>query len=244
MEQLSCPSTAADRFRCPTKWELWRQAMALLPRGRAWQTHEEGGAERSPVGVSSELGRFEVGATSVGAEPAVPQLTVLEQFWASWAELSEYFHQRACQLIEEFYCATTFEQRAEWGIDYGFPDPCEPWDTLCEKVAAIGGATCAYLAAMAARRGWAVTCRECPSPQAECLIADCDQLCECEQNVIIVEIDLANSPAYSDEFIPPMADAMQSDCHEPCDQPPPPSLIMCLIERFKPANVRALYVTI
>lgn len=241
---LACPSTGADRFRCPTKWELWRQIMALLPRGRAWQTDEAGGPERVLIGEAAQAGTFETGATSLGAEPVVERLTVLEQFWAAYAELLDYFHQRACQLIEEYYCATTVEQRAEWGIDYGFPDACEPWETLCQKVAAQGGATCGYLAAIAARRGWAVRCRECPAPQADCLIADCDQICDCRNGEIVVEIDLDASPAYAGVWIPPMADAMQADCHEPCDRPPPPAAIICLIERFKPANVRAYYETV
>ncbi len=241
---IACTSASADRFRCPTKWELWRQVMALLPRGRAWQTHESGGPERLATGFSSEVGEFEVGSTPLGAEPTVDRLTVLEQYWAAYAEVLDYFHQRACALIEEFFCATTVEQREEWAIDYGFPDPCEPWDTLCDKVAAIGGSTCAYLQDIAARRGWAITCQECPAAGADCLVADCDSLCECVNNSIVVEIDLDASPAYSGAWIPPMADAMQSDCHNPCDAPPAPDQIKCLIERFKPAHVRAHYIAV
>ncbi len=240
MTALSC-TVGADTFRCPTKWELWQQTMASLPRGRAWQSHEDS-VERTVTGYSSEVDVFETGQTGVGAEPIIENLTTLEQYWASHAEVLEYLHQRACALTEEFYCDTTAEQRQEWGVDYGFPDPCEPWDQLCAKVAAIGGATCAYLSEVAAARGWHVECVECNGPEAECLMADCDPLCECKNAIIEVLVDTALSPASDADWLPMQADAMQADCHDEC--PPIPEEMLCLIERIKPAHVLAIYTVI
>lgn len=236
---LTCLSPTLDRFRCPTKWEIWNQVLALLPRGRAWQTHEDL-HEVYGVEPTSQVGTFEVGSTPLGADPDVERLSVMGRYWAAFAEVSEYLHQRACKLIEEFFCRTTDELLAEWHVDYGYPDPCEHYGTLCAKVTALGGQTCAYIASVAALRGWAVACVECAGPQAECLMADCDQLCECINGVITITIDLDSSPAYADDgYLSMHADMMQADCHEAC--PPVPDEIKCLIERIKPAHVRAIY---
>ena len=238
---LSCAG-AADTFRCPTKWDLWRQTMALLPPGRAWQSHDVG-VERFETGHTSEVGPFELGVTGLGSEPVIEDLTRLEQYWAGHAEVMEFLHQRACALLEEFFCATTFEQRGEWGTDYGFPDPCEPWETLCDKVSAQGGATCAYLAEIAARRGWHIECLACDGPRADCLSADFDEaLCECPPFSLIVFIDKARSPAFVDTWMPPIVDRIEADCHEMCQ--PVPDEVLCLIERVKPAHIRAHYLII
>lgn len=235
---ITC-ATNPDVFRCPTKWELWWQLRANLPRGRAWQTHENSAAY---IGGddTAEAGEFQIGHTGMGEEVRVERLTIMEQWWAAYAEVLEFLHQRACALIEEMFCATVNELKAEWWIDYGFPDPCEPWDALCLKVAAQGGATCDYIAAVAAARGWAVECVDCGGPEAECLYADSDQdLCECINGVIRVRIDSAASPAFDEDWIPMQADAMEADCHDEC--PAPPEEIRCLIERIKPAHVLAIY---
>lgn len=241
---ISC-TTSADVFRCPTKWELWRQIMALLPRGRAWQTHEDGGPERVSTGVNSQVGTFQTAVTPLGGEPVVERLSVLEQYWAAYAELLDYFHQRACALIEEFFCATTVEQRDEWGIDYGFPDACEPWTRLCDKVAARGGATCAYLVEVAAARGWLVTCGDCGSgcgDRAGCARAGCAIAGGCAHNTIFITIDLASSPAW----VAPLVTGARAGCARagcataaPCLPTADP--LVCLIERVKPAHVRAVY---
>lgn len=239
--QIACTATA-DRFRCPTKWDLWRQTMALLPRGRAWQSHEEI-VERFETGHNSQVGTFEVGVTGIGAEPVIEDLTRLEQYWAAHAEVLEYLHQRACALIEEFFCATTVEQRAEWGIDYGFPDPCEPWEHLCDKVAAQGGATCDYLAEVAWRRGWAIRCRDClesPGATADCAVADCAAVCTCPPNTLWIEIDMAASPAAVSTPVLAISDMAVAGCNVTC--PPEVAQLVCLIERIKPAHIRAHFV--
>lgn len=238
-----CWLGAADTFRCPTKWDLWRQAMALLPRGRAWQTHEDSTIDRVETGHNAQVGTFEVGATGIGAEPVIETLTVLEQYWAAHAEVLDYLHRRACALLEEFFCATTVEQRAEWGIDYGFPDPCEPWDDLCHKVAAQGGATCAYIAGVAARRGWSVTCVDCVPIErltAGNARAGCARPCGCPPFTLIVRVSLADSPSYTAPvFLRAKAGRARAGKTPMCG--PAVTGLLCLIERIKPAHIRAIY---
>ncbi|ADJ23049.1 Protein of unknown function DUF2313, Mu protein gp48 [Hyphomicrobium denitrificans ATCC 51888] len=235
---VSCDSATDDPFLCPNKWQLWRQIMALLPRGRAWQTNLD--ARQIVVRDSSQVGTFEVGHTGIGAiEPTVEQLTGLQRYWLACAEVHEYLHQRACALMEEMFCDTTKELRGEWGHDYGFPDSCEPYDTLCDKVVAVGGSTCAYLASLAARLGYTVECDECPTAtaRADCLEANLDALdCDCELNAIRIRIFDGPKPLVPTVF---EADALVADCTPPC--PSAPEQVVCLIERFKPAHVRAIY---
>lgn len=238
---MDCQIPINDPFRCPTKWELWRQILDLLPPGRAWQNHEEIGEYAGTE--AAQIGTYELGGdVGMGAELNVQQLTGMQQYWAAYAEVSEYFHQRACALLEEYFCATANEQRAEWGIDYGFPDQCEPWDTLCAKVAAQGGATCEYLAQLASRNGWTVECHDCKQSRiavADCTVADCTPLdCECEAAVIRIRIITALSPAFV-QPTPFNADAAVADCTAPCIATP--DQVRCLIERWKPAHVAAIY---
>lgn len=242
MTSLSCRA-GGDVFKCPTKWELWRQILSLLPHGRAWQTHEDG-VERF-YGENSQVESFEVGDTPLGAEPVVERLTGMQLFWAAFAEVLEFLHQRACALIEEFFCSTIDETREEWWHEFGYPDPCDPWHTLCDKVRATGGSTCAYLASIAADRGWDLTCAECDGTHgvtADCVRADCGKTCDCLPNIIWVTIRLDRSEA----FVKPKFQAARADCTVadaaiagPC--PPGTAPLQCLIERYKPAHVKAIY---
>lgn len=242
---MECAPITVDPFRCPTKWELWRQLIDLLPRGRAWQTHEEIG-EVIDNSSNSQVGPFEVDTSPLGVEPRVEMLTTMQKFWAAFAAVGEYAHQRACALLEEFFCASTVEQVAEWQIDYGFPDPCEPWIRLCDKVAALGGATCEYLAGLAATRGWSLTCTECDPRRtaiAGCSKAGCAKTCGCPGNVIWVTINVRESPSWVTPTIK-IATAGNaragSSVAAPC--PPESAPLQCLIERFKPAHVKAIYI--
>lgn len=234
---IQCGPLVADTFRCPTKFELFRQVLALLPRGRAWQTHED--VHEIAHSQSSEVERFEADTTALGAEPYAERLTTLQRYWLAYAEVLEYLHQRACALLDEMFCATTAELRAEWGHEYGFPDSCEPWDSLCLKVRADGGATCAYLASLATRLGWFLECSDCmPSAGVDCIAADGLPSCECEPNVIYIKVWRSLSPSWM-EPVPFNADAAVADCTPPCAAAP--DAVVCLVERYKPAHVRAIY---
>jgi uncharacterized protein YmfQ (DUF2313 family) len=242
---MECPVNVTDPFFCPTKWQLWRQIIDLHPRGRAWQTHEEV-SDVIDLSPHSQVGTFETDVSPLGVEPRVELLTVMQQFWAAFAAVGEYAHQRACQLLNEFFCESTVEQLNEWHIDYGFPDPCDPWHTLCDKVRAQGGATCEYLAAIAADRGWVLTCSDCEpqrSAVAGCTSAGCGKTCGCAANVIWVTIKLAESPAWVNPKITP-AGAGRARAGASVAAPCPPEAVplQCLIERFKPAHVKAIYI--
>lgn len=246
--QAPCDWTIADRFRCPSKIELFGQIMKLLPRGRAWQTHEDVRDVFQRRLGSAEHGAYELGgALGLGAEAWLDRLTGLQRYWLAFAEVLEHVHERACRLVEEMFCETAAELRAEWGRDYGFPDACEPWDTLCDKVRAQGGATCAYLASLAAKVGYTAECVECEldtMTAADCVTADCTATAAiCPPSVIRIRIHVDRPPTVLPP--PPRSDLAAADCTPLCDsgEPPiePPAAVVCLIERFKPAHVKAIY---
>jgi hypothetical protein len=146
----STPYPAA--FRCPTKADLYGVAIALLPRGRAWQTHEGG-----PV-PGEEIGFDPGGFAANGYSATYRKPSILGQFFQAVAEHFEYLHQRLCALRLEFWCATESETNDLWLREYGLPDACDPYPDLCTKVAAIGGTNCAYYQLIAARGGWSIDC--------------------------------------------------------------------------------------
>lgn len=219
-------ATAASRFFCPTKWQLWHQVLALLPRGRAWQTHEP------PIYTTDAHG-----------DPDLDSLTVQQRYWAAYAEVLAYLHARACALLSEMFCSTVKEMRQEWLVEWGFPDACEAYDALCEKVTDIPDSSCAGLTATALRRGWVISCADCgdegyvPSV-ADDAVAGCAAV-ECPCTGITIRVFLSQSPAYVAEALYPVADVALSDCSELCGPRVEP--LICLIERIRPAHVPVTY---
>lgn len=214
---MSC-LTIDDQFRCPTKMELWRQILDLGPHGRAWQTHqapEADGADFTP-------------------------LTAQQRYWAAYAEVLAYLHQRACDLLEEFFCATAKEQLAEWQKDWGFPDRCEHYRTLCEKVADDAGQRCDDLVAIAAAAGWSIQCANCVIDlnAGDLAIADI-ATASCKCNAITIIVSLAGSSAYHAPTNYAFGDLAVADGTSIC----PPGLegLQCLIEKVRPAHVPAIY---
>jgi uncharacterized protein YmfQ (DUF2313 family) len=117
---------------CPTDAESAAALAALRPRGDAWRHGGHDALAGSVMGrVFAALGR------ATGA-----------------------MERRICALVEEFFCATADETLDWWRLDYGMPDPCDPFADLCDKVQALGDSTTAYAVAVAARRGWSVTIAE------------------------------------------------------------------------------------
>lgn len=141
-------------FRCPTRDEIVNVLVALLPRGRAWQTHE--GGPLPGIDVGFHPGGFNDDAFATDYRPP----SILLMFWRSVADVSLFVHQRLCALRLEFWCKTASETRDQWLTEYGLPDLCDPFPDLCTKVAAIGGTRCEYYAYIAARAGWSLTCVE------------------------------------------------------------------------------------
>jgi uncharacterized protein YmfQ (DUF2313 family) len=198
MTTVSC--APADRqFFCPDRFQLFKAVMGLLPSGRAWQTHQDM-AEIDRYSGNAEYGRYELGGSvGLGGQEVIEPQTDLQRYWFTYAVLLEFLYQRACALIEEFFCATVDENRAEWEIDYDFPGACPAWPTLCDKVAAQGGTRCEYWQAMAAAMGWSITCLDCHANQAMCMQAGCSQACGCPPDTIYVAVDASESASYADD---------------------------------------------
>lgn len=212
----SCETERAAPLRCPTPVEVLDQALALLPRGRAWQSHE--------------------GGPRVGG--------VLRGFWTAVADVIQFATQRLCALRFEFWCATRSETDDLWMREYGLPDLCDPFPDLCAKVAAIGGATCEYYVASAARIGYAI---DCAADLDQCgAIMGCDFMGDCMVGGIsatsrmIITVDLATSPAYVGRFDAlPYMGCMQMGDSLACD--PDISPLVCLLDRIVQAHIEIVY---
>jgi hypothetical protein len=148
---LACPESRPAPLRCPTADEVLSSALALLPRGRAWQSNEGG-----PVaGLDRD---FAPGEYSDAFAIRYRRGSVLRRFWTAVAEVYAHLNRRLCDLRLEFWCATHSETHDLWMAEYGLPDDCDPFPDLCAKVAAIGGTRCEYYAEIAARAGWSIAC--------------------------------------------------------------------------------------
>lgn len=201
---------------CPTPEQITDQALALLPRGRAWQTDES------------------------GPRPG----TTLYGFWRAICELVGFATTRLCALRDEFFCFSTFEMRDLWLENYGLPDPCDPYPDLCAKVAAQGGARCEDLAAIAAASGWSIACRD--ANEVCGLIADCGFADNAfagnatPRSTIIITVYLAQSPAYVGAFeVLPYADNFIADRTLACD--PDIAPLICVLSRVMHAHLAVEY---
>lgn len=185
-----------DALRCPTRQQMTDIAMALLPRGRAWQTNE-GGPDAGVAGGFSPHG-FQPDAFAATARPA----SVLHQFWSAVAEVFLFVAQRFCALRLEFWCATHSETHDLWMEEYGLPDACDPFPDLCAKVAAIGGTRCEYYAAIAARAGWSIDCIDKENRCGTRIGGSRSKAGRARpgsartQPYLVIVVDLKNSPAY------------------------------------------------
>ena len=147
-----CEVALPAPLRCPTLAEVLASALKLLPKGRAWQTHEGGPAP--PLDRGFNPGAFDNDAFSTRSKPG----STLFRFWKAVAACFTFVTQRLCDLRLEFWCATHKETHDLWMAEYGLPDLCDPFPDLCTNVAAIGGTRCEYYAAIAARSGWSISC--------------------------------------------------------------------------------------
>lgn len=233
----------ADPFACPTRDQLFQQLIALLPRGRAWQTHEAV-HEFWPSGTG--VGEFDVGEDHIG-ELAVDRLTVMQQFWMAYAAVLAELNTRACELVEQMFCDTVSELLPEWMADYGLPDGCGPWATVCAKIASIGGAGMQTLVDFALDLGWAIEITECapafvPGARAGCSTAGCAKSCSCPDFTIHVNVLTESSPAFEAPLAnPARAGAARPGASVAAPCPPGAEPLICLIDRFKPAHIKAIY---
>lgn len=185
-----------NALHCPTREQMIDIAVALLPRGRAWQNHETGPDAGAPGGFSKKA--FQNDAFAVDYRPP----SVLRQFWAAVGEFLTFTAQRFCALRLEFWCATHSETHDLWMKEYGLPDACDPFPDLCAKVAAIGGTRCEYYAMIAARAGWDIRCidkeNRCGSRAGHGLAkaGRAQPGAVRRQPYLSILVDLKNSPAY------------------------------------------------
>lgn len=212
---MACPQLPAQPFRCPTEDELLPQTLALLPRGRAWQTDDG------------------------GPRPG----TVLYKWWAAYNAVLAYLYQRLCALRLEFWCQTHSETHAEWMADYGLPDPCDPFPDLCAKVAAIGGTRCEYYADIARRAGWSIECSEffnvCSAP-AGCSYAGCTIVGFSRSINILITVHLPDSPAFTGRVHSlPYAGCFRAGQMLACLPSIEP--LKCILERVVHAHVQIVY---
>lgn len=205
-------------LRCPTGDEIVTQAIALLPRGRAWQTAEGGPRPGS----------------------------VLFGYWRAISESLAFLCSRLCDLRLEFWCATHVETHAEWLAEYGLPDECDPYPDLCAKVAAQGGATCAFYREVVARAGWDI---DCSDDLIECgdltgaMLAGLGQVGGgSTAGTIRITVYPETSPAYVAPIENgPMAGCFLTGLMLDCD--PGFEALRCLIGRIAHAHVRVEYGT-
>ena len=177
MSACSPASTPLDI--CPTQDEITPQLLALLPRGRAWDTHDGGPYP---------------GSTSY-------------QFWQAVASVWEWVNGRICALALEFFCASQSETNDLWMEEYGLPDGCDPFPDLCTKVAAIGGTRCDYLTAISARAGWAVSCYDtangCGGKAGRARAGGAMAGRNPRPGTVVIRVDIRNSPAFRGTLPPP-----------------------------------------
>lgn len=227
-------------FRCPSKLQIFRQLLLLLPRGRAWQSN--GAVGQAFTATMAQPGFAQIRMFQTLDRP----LTVLHAFWAAVADFFFQLTRLLCALRLEFWCATQSQTRELWLQEYGLPDACDPFPNLCAKVGALGGTDCAYYHDTAARAGWVVSCE--PLFSAICFQLGTFQLGniglggEGGAATIRVTVDLAASPAFQGQIeTRPQLGAFQLGNTLNCD--PDFSALVCLLDRIVHAHVAVIYQT-
>lgn len=241
----SCPNAAPAPLRCPTQEELAAQALALLPRGRAWQSNDGGPEPFYDPTFQADFVQDDAFQTK-GRKGSI-----LFRFWSAVAQAFHYLHERACALRFEFWCATQSETLDLWMREYGLPDPCDPFPDLCTKVAAIGGTRCDYYAMIAARAGWRIECldvsRSCNAARAGCVRTGCGARVGRSfpaKAEFIVRVLLNESPSYVAAVRRrPLAGRMRAGQRMTCPAPILITPLKCLLDRVVHAHNQIVYET-
>lgn len=225
-------------FRCPTRLQIFRQLLLLLPRGAAWQSNAVAG--QAYTATMAQPGFAQVGMFQTLDRP----LTVMHAFWSAVADFFYQLTALLCALRLEFWCATQTQTRDLWLAEYGLPDACDPTPDICAKVAATGGTRCEYYSAIAARAGWSIECDNVFS--AICAMFGTYQLGEVGLGgqggaaTIRVTVHLNQSPAYLGRLeTQPLLGAFQLG--KPLACAPDIASLVCLLDRVAPAHVNVIY---
>ena len=215
---MSCPTPTASLDICPTRDEIVPQLLALLPRGRAWATHDGG---------------------------PFPGMTSYS-FWTAVADIWAWINARICALALEFVCQTQTETNDLWMEEYGLPDGCDPFPDLCTKVAAQGGTRCEYYVAMAAQAGWSITCWDindaCGTRAGKARAGGSMTGKGLAAGQLFILVSLANSPAYvGGARTPPLAGRMRAGNRLTC--PPDLTALECLLAHLVGAEKQVTFGT-
>lgn len=234
-----CDAARPAPLRCPTTPEILEAALALLPRGRAWQSNE-GGPQPGHDVAFDPGGYSDVDFVTDAEKPSI-----LRRFWLAVADVFAFVNARLCALRLEFWCATQTETRDLWMAEYGLPDACDPFPDLCTKVAAIGGTRCEYYQFIAGRAGWSLTCDE---ENNHCGTrvggrrsrAGHMRSGKSSGSIIKVIVDLKNSLAYSGpRHQRSLAGRMRAGRRQSCG--PDLSPLECLMARVVHAEIQVTY---
>jgi hypothetical protein len=213
--------------------------LALLPRGRAWQSNE--GGPLAGLVRAFDPGTFD----DPPFQTRQRTQSVLMGFWRSIAQVGTFINQRFCDLRLEFWCATQTETRDLWMAEYGLPDSCDPFPDLCTKVAAIGGTRCEYYAAIAARAGWSIECEtlaqsDCGDSAGE-LVAGCGfPGGRANGGMVRIVVNLHESPAYAGAF-EALAYAGNFGAGDTLACDPDISPLKCILDRVVHAHIAIVY---
>ncbi len=213
---MTCQSPSNAFDICPTQAEIVPQLLALLPRGRAFNTHDG------------------------GPQPG----TTIWAFFNALANVWAWVNQRICALKLEFFCATCDETRDLWMAEYGLPDGCDPYPDLCAKVAAIGGNQCAYYQQVAAQAGWAISCSifgpNCGGLLGNALLGAASLGGGVQPAMLRITVSLSGSPAYQGGYhTPSLFGRMQLGMPLTCA--PDISALQCLLARITRAHCALVY---
>lgn len=210
-------------WHCPTVQESIDATLALLPRGRAWQTNESG-----PIPGS-----------------------ILYRFWQAVGVVRNYLETRLCALRLEFWCQTQSETTDQWMVEYGLPDPCDPFPDLCTKVRAIGGARCEYFNDIIARLGWTAECYErsqhCGARFGTSRFSHRSETFGGTSALgLVIKVHTGEpnvAPTVISNFHAPRFGQFRFGHRPSCDSIEVPSLspIRCLMDRIAPAHVQIQY---
>ncbi len=165
------------------------------------------------------------------------------RFFRAFADVVAWANERICAAREEFFCSTYVETNDAWMTTYGLPEPCDPYQRVCDKVAATGGQTCAYLVAMAARAGFSVECVDLRGAEAACMEAGCAEASPpwSVEGMLGLRVN-----AYFSSSIGTLeGTAVEADIYE-AGQPiacgPDISRLQCLMDRIAPAHLQIVYI--
>lgn len=225
MSELCANPGLPDDLACPDYPMLLETVRQIEPPGLAWQY---GG---DPLFEASS------GATD----------SLQEQVWRALAEFWAWVHEQLCAAPDQWDCRTATTALPAWAEDYGFPDPCEAFQAVCEKVRARFGSRCADLTALAALRGYEIECSDCASDPAGGGMGcgpgvGCGPICPpCVGSQVTITIKLGASAGFEGTRVGGMGCGPGVGCG-PLGCAPDVTDIVCVIERVRHAHLRIDYI--